>query len=110
MKAILFMAALCLCSCAVGSTDPETDPAAETGTYSAPPRQSPPPSSADDSPSTDSNCFTQSEWVNDCLVLELICDNQLKRIDVKCSSGRILFPWEYIPDPPPPWVDGSKKD
>lgn len=106
---LLFVGLLSLCSCAVGTTDPEDT---SSPTTSAPVQQRPAPIPADTaSPPENHQCHTESEWVDNCLVTTTICVGKPVRVDVMCSSdGAWLFPWKNIPDPPPPWVDRSKKD
>jgi len=83
-------------------------PEENAGVYVPAKRDASPPKE-DDSQTTDSrNCFTYSYWVNNCLVSKVYCDDQLVDVDVKCTLGRPLFPWEYIPDPPPPWLKSNK--
>lgn len=107
MKLSLVVAALLLCSCAVGVSDPLPD---EPATYSSHPKPPAPKApDADAQPDPDSHCQVYSEWINDCLVTKVYCDGVLKDLDIKCSRGRPLWPWEYIPDPPPPWVDDQSK-
>lgn len=54
-----------------------------------------------------SNCVVHDEWIGDCEVTTVVCDGKVTRVDVKCMNPKFQFPWENLPDPPPPWVDNN---
>ena len=84
-----------LCSCAAGSDPP---PASELiGDKPAPQRPAP----IEQEEATQSDCHVDRHAVNNCLVTVVICNDEIKSVEVKCDRGRKLFPWEYIPDPQP---------
>ena len=90
---------LFLCSCAVGVSDPivnEEQPV-------APVNRAPPPQSPETPPNTD--CKVYKELNGNCIITTVICKGAIKSLDVSCHAGRELQPWEYIPDPPPPFRD-----
>ncbi len=109
MKLSLIAACCLLIGCAHG-VESETDstPQTEVVTDIPAPKPAPPPQE-ESSPSieNDSNCIVKSYWVQNCLVVEIHCEGKLPQIEVACGPERRLFPWEYIPDPPP--YDKQKK-
>jgi hypothetical protein len=105
MKSLIFFIAACLIGCSGG---PEPNPApSEVVSGTVNPKPAPSTPTEPPAPEPDNHCVVVIDWVNDCEVTKVYCYNQLKNLDIKCGSGRILFPWEYIPDPPPPWVDNN---
>ena len=92
----------CLLGCGDASeSNTETEETVES--VPPPPKQKPAPPIPSDESSQD-DCEVYSYWVNNCLVTKVYCNGELKDLDIKCRVDRKLFPWEYIPDPPPPWV------
>ena len=97
-QASLIIVGCFLVGCAHG-VDPEPVPIPETVITVDPP--TPPPQTVESDTPTEDNCYSDSYWVNHCLVTKRYCDGELERVDVKCNVGRPLLPWEYIPDPAP---------
>jgi hypothetical protein len=93
--------------CAHG-VDPEPDTTPQTEVEENIPAPRPAPVETYSPPEDDRDCQVDSYWVNTCLVTKVYCDGKLVRMDVKCTRDRPLFPWEYIPDPPP--YDSQKND
>lgn len=110
MKLSLLVTGLLLIGCSGGpSSDPPSDPVVET-TPSKPAPKPAPTQDSDPIPAPDNHCVVVIDWINDCEVIKVYCYGKLKDLDIKCGGGRIIFPWQYIPDPPPPWVDhGSNR-
>lgn len=90
---------LFLCSCAVGVVDPIANEEAPTPQTN----RAPPPQPAE--PEPDNDCKVYKDFVRNCIVTTVVCKGKIKNVDVSCHAGRELFPWEYIPDPPPPFKD-----
>lgn len=102
MKKVIL--ALLLCSCASGVEPEESIVEPDTGTFT-PVKPSPvvEDSSSEESPR---KCVVKSTQVNNCILTQVWCVGedggyQLEDQDVSCFNPRPLFPWEYIPDPPP---------
>ena len=107
MKLSLLLVSLLLIGCS-GGPNSESSPAEKTD-GSTPVRQAPTPVPSDTpTPPYNHQCHTESEWIDNCMVVTTICLGKVVRVDVMCSSdGDFLFPWKNIPDPPPPWVDNN---
>lgn len=98
MKLSLIAACLVMTGCAVGS-GPETDSTPEVVTKIPPPKPTPTP--VESPPSGQSECIIDSYWVQNCLVVEILCKGKPPQIEVACGPGRRLWPWEIHPYPPP---------
>jgi len=85
---------LLLCSCAAGSESPT---AAELVAPEVPAQQAAPDYQDDN---YQSNCVVDKHLSSNCIVTVVLCQEEIKSIEVKCDRGRKLFIWEYIPDPP----------
>lgn len=96
-----------LVGCAHG-VEPEPDPTPQTTVETNIPIPKPAPVESSSPPEEEHDCVVDSYWVNNCLVTKVYCDGKLVDADVRCTLGRPLFPWEYIPDPPP--YDRQQKD
>lgn len=95
MKVIIFM--LLLCSCAA-SKEPEIIPEISgEETVIRPPLIK----EVVDDKDTRSDCSVEVKQEGNCTVTVVYCSGILEGLDVKCFSGRYIFPWENLPDPPP---------
>lgn len=104
LSLISFILFGCLLGCGDAS-ESNIEPEDTVESVPPPPKQKPAPPTPSEAPSQDGpDCEVESHWVNNCLVTKVVCDGKLKDLDVKCRVDHELFPWEYIPDPPPPWV------
>ena len=97
-----------LCSCAVGVTDEVIE---EPVNVSPPvvrvPAPKPPAESVADSGQAE--CIIEAYASGNCYVVKIYCKDKPVQVEVSCSHG-YLFPWEYIPDPPPDYKPASRRE
>ena len=99
-----------LCSCAAGSTYDSSNEDSDKPTVAAAksPASNPPPEPVSESTPT-IKCVIEAYASGNCYVVKIYCENKPTQVEVSCSHG-YLFPWEYIPDPPPDYKPGSRRE
>lgn len=100
MKLSLIAACCLIVGCATGVEPEDTEPQTPVVTKVPTPKPVEPQPEPTPTHENDYNCQVESYWVDNCLVTKAYCDGKLVDVDIKCTLGRPLFPWEYIPDPP----------
>lgn len=109
MKTYTILLCLAMVGCAVGSqSEPESfSEVVDSGTRAPLPSKSPPSVQDAGSETSDahSDCQVHDEWIDDCEVTTVVCSGTVKSVEVKCMNSQFQFPWQNLPDPPPPWVD-----
>lgn len=109
---VIIVSLIALAGCATGNSLPE-EPVVDSDVNEDPEptvvsgnRNSSSSSGGEVTDALDEGCYRVHQWWGDCLIQATVCPGVLTKPFIRClPPPEPMLPGDYIPDPPPPWVD-----